>query len=215
MNEKRDSKSAHIETELTPEEKQLLQAWLAAPAPGEEALTGLAAPRPRVVAQPSRRRWGRMIAQHCATGALLFVVGYAAGHWRESAADGTTGQTVVANADQGAGAAGGIHSADDDAAGGSPVSRAAMPPDKTVDSGSRAGVPTLPPVESVASGKPAPAPHKPAATDCKPPEVYQGKDGHFRIDTVLCQSGSRATWVINPRLEIATATQSSSTEKKQ
>ncbi len=50
--------------------------------------------------------------------------------------------------------------------------------------------------------------------DCPAPQVYQGSDGHFRINTTLCNSGSRATWVINPKLELASAPGSQSEEKQ-
>lgn len=168
--------------EFTPEEKDRLRAWTASPAPGEDKLGNrITGWRPPLARSPRQRRW-RGIAQHFATGALLFLGGYVLGQRKEVTPNQPQTQAVV-----------------------SPVQTSASAGNNAVAS-----------VDSTLEAKFAAASEpsvRASASDCKPSQMYEGKDGNIRIETVLCQSGSRATWVINPRLEIASAKHSEKNEE--
>ena len=173
---------------LSSHEQELISTWAQSAAPGEDKLSQLKVARPASPMSKVPRRRFRMV-QQIAAGALLFILGYFMGH---------SGQSVSAPVRE--------------VSLPIPVAQAPKAPEPE-PSASGSGTSSAPAVvakvdASINGGAPVtPAP------ECKSPQVYKGKDGQFRIDTVLCQSGSRATWVINPGLELANASNSTPIEE--
>ena len=180
---------------LTDSERRLLKTWSSMPAPDEERLADLTVPLPerRINVRNHSRHRLRTAGQHFVTGLLLFVAGY------------FLGQSGQASPGDGA-----PYVADSSASSVAPAQVEPVMPTQAITSPGKHP-------SSVASAEAQPAPdpvratdvaraassQQPQSPDCKAPQVYQGKDGRFRIDTVLCETGSRATWVINPSLELA------------
>ncbi len=192
----------------TSTERDLLKQWLASPAPGEDRLHHLSAPLPGQHAnstksplppqtRPSRksRRPLFTYAQNIAIAIVLFSAGYFTGQSKPTdSQDHQQAETAHIN-----------HKPNASAIPASPTPLPPSPPTEPENNRSASPSDNTPDlsrtIASSTKNQTGPSP----ADDCKSPQLYRGRDGHFRVDTVLCQSGSRATWVINPGLEIANA----------
>ena len=214
MNENRPDPDSGLDAmPLSSEEKDALRRWSADAAPGEERVTKLVVPMAgrAVIADGEKVTRGSAIADGSASrpypgrgamraglqalaAVLIFAFGFYVGNAREPKGSASV---VVADAD-GAG---------QDTAG------------RVGDRG-RLGEPSLPrgaaeSRETVESRVSADAAVAEAEEECAVPQLYKDNEGHLRMDTVLCGSGNRATWVINPTLEIAQNTTTLNEEEVQ
>lgn len=161
-------------TQLTPEEKTTLDNWLASPVPGEDRLHALTIPTP-----PSRTikpKHSFAWYYRIAAGMALFFAGYIAGN-----ADWKPQQIALVVSSPGS-------SQKDNLI----IDDSTLPP-------STNQIVTAPDSPSVN----APQSNQSSTEDCASPQIYQGDDGRIRINTVLCKTGSHATWIVNSKLELA------------